>query len=89
MLYLIRDTRQYWEDTNVIISLQDRRTVTKKNYEKIFEIDSKEIFRIISNKFSTTTLEYAIISHQSTQNGTMTWKIIKSKVKDSNCNTEF
>ena len=80
MLYLIRDTRQYWEDTNVIISLQDRRTVTKKNYEKIFEIDSKEIFRIISNKFSTTTLEYAIISHQMTQNGTMAWKIINANV---------
>ena len=80
MLYLIRDTRKYWEDTNLIISLQDRRTVTKKNYGKSFEIYSKELFHILSNKFSATTLEYEIISHQRTQNGTITWKIINANV---------
>ena len=55
-------------------------TVTKNNYGNSFEIDSKELFRILSNKFSATTIDYAIISHQRTQNGTMEWKRINANV---------
>ena len=69
--YLIRDTCQDWEDTNVISSLQDRRTATKMHSGNSFDIDNKYLFRILSNAFSATTLEDAIIIHKRNQNGTM------------------
>ena len=61
--YLIRETRQYWEDKNVISSLQDKRTATKVYSGNSFEIDNKGLFRILSNTFSVTTLEDVIINH--------------------------
>ena len=45
--YLIRDTHQYWEYTNGISSLQDRLTATKIHSRNSFDIDKKELFRIL------------------------------------------
>ena len=79
--YLIRDTLQYWEDTNRITSLQDRRIATKIHSGNSFDIDNKELLRHLSNTFSATTLGDVILIHQRTHNYNMACKIINSNVK--------
>ena len=56
--YTIKDTCQYWEDTKTMASLQDMITATNMHSGNSFDIENKELFRIISNTFFTTTLAY-------------------------------
>ena len=59
------------------------------NSKNLFDIDNKELFRILSNTFSSTTLDYEILGHQKTHYGSMWWKIIKANVQCSRYNGEF
>ena len=46
-----------------------------------FDIGNKELLRILSDNFSTTTLEDIILGHKRTHNGSMAQKIIKAKIE--------
>ena len=87
--HLIRDTRQDWEDTNGIYSLQDMRTATKMNSGNSFDIDNKELLHILSNTFSATALEYVILSYHRIQNGTMACNIIKKNIYSASYNKKL
>ena len=61
--YLIRYTRRDCQDMNVIPSLQDRRTATKMHFGNSFDIENEELFRILSNTLSATTIKDIILIH--------------------------
>ena len=49
LTYLIRTTRLPWEDTEEIVSLQDRRIATKIHEGRSFQTDNREFHRILTN----------------------------------------
>lgn len=87
--YLIRDTRQEWKDTEHIVSLQTRRTATKLHSGSSFDLDNGELYRILSNVFSSTTLEDVIRAQQKSQNGVTAWKKITDNVEGANYHSEL
>ena len=74
--YLIRETRQTWEDTEQIPNLQERRIATKVHKSHTFEPDNRELFRILLNTFTSTTLDNVVRSFQKHNNGMEAWKAI-------------
>ena len=87
--YLIKYAWRYWEDKKIILSFQYRRTATKMHSGNSFDIDNKDIFCILSNTFSSTTVDYVTLCHQMTHNGSMLWKIIKANVLCSSYNRKY
>ena len=55
LTYIIMETRQTWEDTEQMPNLQERRIATKVHKGNTFELDNRELFRILLNTFTSTT----------------------------------
>ena len=87
--YLVRETRLFWEDTEYMSNLQDRRVRTKLHQGITFDLDNTELFRILMNIFATTTLDSLVRAFQTTTNGLGAWRAILANVQGASYNTEL
>ena len=60
LTYLIRETRKTWEDAEQMSNLQERRIATKVHKGNNFELDNRELFRILLNMFTSTMLDNVV-----------------------------
>ena len=84
LAYLVRERRLRWEDTNVMNNLQERRIVTKAHEGNTYELDNRELFRILISTFIATTLDNVVRSFQKTNNGMSAWTAIIDNVEGGN-----
>ena len=84
LTYLIRENRQTWEDTEQIPNIQERRITPKVHKGNTFELDNIELFRILLNTFTSTTLDNVVRSFQKHNNGMGAWKATISNVEGAN-----
>ena len=89
LTYLIRETRQTWEDTEQMPNPQERRIAKKVHKCNTFELDNKELFRILLNTFTSTTLDNVVRSFQNHNNVIRAWKKILSNVEGANYASEL
>ena len=89
LTYLIMETRQTWEDTEQMTNLQERRIATKFHKGNNFELDNRELFRILLNTFTSTTLDNVVRSFQKHNNGMGAWKAIIANVEGANYTSEL
>ena len=71
--YILRDERKEWEDTKDITSLQDRRIATKMLAGPTYDLDNKEVFRILANVLTGTTLEDNVNKYKTSKDGKKAW----------------
>ena len=81
LTYLIRETRQTWEDTEQMPNLQERRIATNFHKGNTFELDNRELFRILLSTFTSTTLDNVVRLFQKHNNGMGAWKAIIEKCR--------
>ena len=79
--YILRENRREWEDTEEITSLQDRRIVTKMLEGPTFDLDNKEVYRILSNVLGSTTLEDNVNKFKVTKHGKDAWDSLTAIVE--------
>ena len=60
LTYIVRDARQSWEDTEDMPNLQERRISTKVHEGNTFELDNHELFRILMDTFTSSTLDNVV-----------------------------
>ena len=89
LTYLVRPVRQEWDDTDHMSNLQERRIVTKVHEGHTFELDNRELFRILMNTFTSTTLDNVVKAHQKHNDGTAAWKAILANVEGANYASEL
>ena len=89
LTYLIRETRQTWENTEQMPNLQERRIETKVHKGNTFELENRELFRILLNTFTSTTLDNVVRSFQKHNNGMVAWKAIIVNVEGANHASEL
>ena len=87
--YILRDERKEWENTEDITSLQDRRTATKMLAGPTFDLDNKEVFRILANVLTGTTLEDDINKYKTSKNGKKAWDSIIGIVQGASYTNEL
>ena len=87
--YILRQTRSEWEDTENIISLQDRRIATKMLQGPTFDLDNKEFFRTLANVLNTTTLEDDVNKFKGTKHGRDAWNSLTAIVEGASFPTEL
>ena len=63
---------------------QERMIATKVHKGNTFELDNIELFRILLNTFTSTTLDNVVRSHQKHNNGIGAWKAIITNVEGAN-----
>ena len=86
--YLIRSTRLAWEDTAGYSSIQQRRIDTKAHSGADFNMDNVELYRILGQEFSRTTLNDVVKAVQHS-NGVRAWNDILDNVEGNNYRTEL
>ena len=84
LTYLVRKTRLRWEDTDTMNNLQERRISTKAHEGNTYELDNRELFRILMSTFTATTLDNVVKSFQATNDGMSAWTAITANVEGSN-----
>ena len=89
LAYILRDSRQEWEDTEDIESLQDRRIATKKLEGPTYDLDNKELFRILANVLNGTTLEDDVNKFKVKKNGKGAWDAITAIVQGASYTNEL
>ena len=89
LTYLIRKVRKTWEDSEEITSLQERRMATKVHVGTSFEVDNREMYRILLQVFSSTTLEDTIKTEQRSQSGIAAWNKIINNVEGASYHSEL
>ena len=89
LVYLIRAQRREWEDTEEILSLQERRIATKAHEGVAFDRDNRELHRILTNVFAGSTLEDIVRSTQATANGIAAWSKITANVQGANYHSDL
>ena len=89
LTYLIRKERLTWEDSEEITSLQERRMATKLHEGTAFEVDNRELYRILLQTFSSTTLEDTIKTEQRSQSGLAAWNKIIRNVEGASFHSEL
>ena len=89
LTYLVRDARQSWEDTENMPNLQERRIATKVHEGHTFELDNRELFRILMNTFTSTTLDNVVRAQQKHNNGIAAWSSILANVEGANYASEL
>ena len=87
--YVLRSVREEWEDTEHITSLQDRRIATKMLAGPTFDLDNKEVFRILTNVLSGTTLEDDVNKFKRTTHGREAWNSLTAIVEGASYPTEL
>jgi hypothetical protein len=87
--YILRETRKEWEETEGTISLQDRRVATKKLEGPTYDLDNKELFRIISNVLTGTTLEDDVNKFKVSKDGKKAWDAITAIVQGASYTNEL
>ena len=87
--YVIRSVREEWEDTEYIASLQDRRIATKTLTGPTFDLDNKEVFRILTNVLSGTTLEDDVNKFKRTTHGRQARDSLTAIVEGASYPTEL
>ena len=87
--YLTRSSRQAWEDTEFITNLQERRIATKVHEGHTYELDNRELYRILMNTFTSTTLDNVVKSYQRHSNGIAAWEAILANVEGANYASEL
>ena len=87
--YLIRKVRKSWEDSEEITSLQERRMATKLHEGTTFEVDNRELYRILLQTFASTTLEDTIKTEQRSQSGTAAWAKVINNVEGASFHSEL
>ena len=70
-------------------NIQERRIATKVHKGNTFELDNKELFRILLNTFTSTTLDNVVRSFQKHNNGMGAWKAIIANLEGSNYASEL
>lgn len=89
LTYLVRDERKTWEQTEHIGSLEQRRILTKAHSGAEFNKDNTELHRLLSQTFTSTTLQDVVRQYGATSNGVAAWKAILDNVQGSNYNNEL
>ena len=79
--YIVRKDRKLWEDTETMTDLHARRIVTKAHEGNTFDLDNKEVFRILLNVFASTTLDNLVKGFQAKGNGLGAWTAILANVE--------
>ena len=87
--YILRDGRKEWDDTEGITSLQDRRIATKMLEGPTFDLDNKEVYRILSNVLGGTTLEDDINKFKVSKHGKRAWDSLTAIVEGASYATEL
>ena len=70
-------------------NLQERRIATKVHKGNNFELDNRELFRILLNTFTSTTIDNVVRSFQKHNNGMGAWKAIIANVEGANYASEL
>ena len=70
-------------------NLQEIRIATKVHKGNTFELDNRELFRILMNTFTSTTLDNVVRSFQKHNNGMGAWKAIVANVEGANYASEI
>ena len=89
LTYLVRKSRNLWEDTDHVPSLTERRIATKMHQGNTFALDNREFFRILLNLFTSTTLDNVVKAHQPHNDGMAAWNAILANVEGENYVTEL
>ena len=89
LTYLVRETKSSWEDTEMMSNLQERRIVTKVHKGHTYVLDNRELFRILMNTFTSSTLDNIVQSHQRHNDGLAAWKAILANVEGANYASEL
>ena len=89
LTYLIRERRRLWENTDDISNLQERRIATKAHAGTTFELDNSELYRILLNTFTSTTLDNVVRSFQRHNDGIGAWAAIIANVEGANYPSEL
>ena len=69
LTYLVREAKYSWEDTEAMPNLQERRIATKVHEGHTYKLDNRELFRILMNTFTSTTLDNVVRSFQKHNDG--------------------
>ena len=86
--YLVRTTRQTWDDANTLTSLEQRRIATKAHKSTEFNKDNAELYRILGQEFDTTTLA-DVIRDVKRSNGIRAWSEVLGNEEGANYRTEL
>ena len=70
-------------------NLQEIRIATKFHKVNTFELDNRELFRILLNTFTSTTLDNVVRSFKKHNNGMGAWKAIVANVEGANYTSEL
>ena len=70
-------------------NLQDRRIAKKVHKGNTFKLDNRELFRILFNTFTSTTLDNVVRSFQKHNNGMGECKAIIANVEGANYSSEL
>ena len=89
LIFLVRETRLLWENTDDITNLQERRIATKSHGGNTYDLDNRELFRILMNTFTSTTLDNVVRSFQKHNDGIAAWNAILANVEGGNYTSEL
>ena len=91
LTYLVRETKSSWEDTETMSNFQERRIATKVHKGHTYELDNKELFQILMNTFTFSTLDTIVRSaYQKHNDGLAAWTaILANVVKGANYANEL
>ena len=70
-------------------NIQERRIATKVHKGNTFELDNRELFRILLNTFTSTTLDNVVRLFQKHNDGMEEWKAIITNVEGANYASEL
>ena len=89
LTYLVRKVKQSWENTETMSNLQERRIATKVHEGHTYELDNRELFRILMNTFTSSTLDNIVRAHQKHNDGLAAWTAILANVEGANYASEL
>lgn len=81
LTYLVRAVTLSWEDTENTTNLQERRIATKVHKGHTYKLDNRELYHILMDTFTSTTLDNIVRTHQKHKNGLAAWKAILANVE--------
>ena len=87
--YILRDSRKEWSDTEDMTSIQDRRIATKVLQGSLYDLDNKELFRILGNVLGGTTLEEDVNKFKRTKSGYDAWNAVTEIVEGANYSNDL
>ena len=87
--YLVTETKSSWEDTETMSNLQERKIATKVHGGHTYELVNRELFRILMNTFTSSTLDNVVLSYQKHNDRLAAWTAILANFKGANYANEL